>query len=121
MLKRLSALGVIALLAACGNSPVKDAEFARAQRGELKWTEYYRSSFSKLAEASNRVNGKSFELEYLNKMIGHAQEYENGTITIAEFEEKRRLAQIARAKAKEESVNAHRHVVGEPVHLQTTY
>jgi hypothetical protein len=121
MPKRLCVLGVIVLLAACGNSPVKDVEFARAQRGELKWTEYYRSSFSKLAEASNRMNGKSFELEYLNKMIGYAQEYENGTITIAEFEEKRRLAQIARAKAKEESMNVHRRVTGEHVDLQTTY
>lgn len=121
MLNRLGMLGVIVLLAACGNSPVKDLEFARAQRGELKWAEYYRSSFSRLAEASNHMIGKSFELEYLNKMIGYAQEYESGAMTIAEFEEKRRLAQIARAKAKEESMSVHRRVTGERVDIQTTY
>lgn len=130
MLKLTSTLVLTVLLAACASSQMKaygewvNEGKARAERGELKWSDYYRGCFAKLVESPERVNGKSFELEYLHKMIGYAQEYESGSIKFTEFEEKRRLAQIVRAKGMEAGKSTQQGAccgVSEPVNLQTVY
>jgi hypothetical protein len=126
MKKMLSGMLLLALLAACATSQTKEygdwrqQGKARAERGELKWSEYYRGCFSRLADLPNGADGKAAELEYYHLMISHALEYEAGRLTISQFEEKRRLAQIEKARNKEARKNA-LHGEGGGIHLQTTY
>jgi len=126
MVKLISGIALVALLAACANSQVREySDWVqkaknRAEHGELKWSEYYQGCFSRLAETPNGVEGKSTDLEYYNTMIGYALDYESGRMTISAFEEKRRLALIAKAKNREARVSA-RPGAGEAVKLHTTY
>ncbi len=92
---------------------------ARAERGEISWSEYYVECFARLAEGGKGIKGNSADLEYYNAMIAVAAEYESGKITKQDFEEKRRIALIARAKDREQMERSDR--VGGSVHLQTTY
>lgn len=117
---------LVALLTACASYQMREYSDwvqqgrIRAEHGELKWSEYYRGCFSRLADTPNGVDGKSTELEYYHTMIGYALDYESGRIMAPAFEEKRRLAQIVKAKNKEARISAHRGA-GEAVQLQTTY
>jgi hypothetical protein len=124
--KLISGLMLAVLLVACAYPQAKDYSDwmqqgkVSAERGELKWSEYYLGCFSRLADMPNGVEGKSAELEYYHTMIGYAQDYENGRTTKPEFEEKRRLAQIAKARNREAQMSAH-HGEHETIQLQTTY
>lgn len=128
MVKLISVIVLAVLLAACANSQVREySDWVqkakdRAEHGELKWSEYYQGCFSRLADTPNGVDGKSTDLEYYNAMIGYALDYENGRMTFPAFEEKRRLALIAKAKNREARGSARLGAgAGEAIKLQTTY
>jgi hypothetical protein len=113
-------------LTACSYYQVKEYETwtkegkLQAEHGELKWSEYYKGCFSRLAATPNRMDGKSFDLEHLNKMIGYSLDFESGHLTASEFEEKGRLAEIERAKGKDAN-SALGKGASERINLQTTY
>jgi hypothetical protein len=126
MAKIMMGVLLLAGLAACASPQVRDYNEwvqngrARAEHGDIKWSDYYQGCFSRLADLPNGVMGKSVELDYYNTMIANSLEYENGRITKQEFEEKGRLAQITKARNKEAQIHARPGPEDVP-HPQTTY
>jgi hypothetical protein len=126
MAKRIYLLVLMGLLAACTIYQVREYNYwvlqerVRAEQGEIKWSDYYKGCFSRLADLPNRRDGKTAELEYYNTMIGVSLDYESGRIKQAEFESKRRLAQIAKARNMEGRESAWEGESGS-IDLQTTY
>lgn len=58
----------------------------RAQRGDLKWSEYFTAVYSKAAAS----NAPGSVLTQMNESIRTAQRYESGAITKEEFDHSRR-------------------------------
>lgn len=96
------------VLAACANPQLDSYNFwvknarERAERGEIRWSEYYQGCFSRLVDVRSGVNGKLLDLEYYNAMITYSQEYEKGKMSKSEYEMKVRDAQFAHVKREEE-------------------
>lgn len=96
-------------LSACANPQLESYNLwmqsarERAERGEIKWSEYYQGCFSRLVDVHSGVNGKLLDLEYYNELIAYSQEYEKGRIGKAEYDQKVRDAQFVHVRREEES------------------
>ena len=102
---RISLLLVSALLiTGCATAPAQPefVTFALANRplaesGQLKWSDYYLNLYRVGARSGMAVGQQS----RVNDLISYAQQYERGSMTKDEFENRRRLAQIAGAEDAE--------------------
>lgn len=111
---KFCAMLLVLTLSACANTQaegyynnwVRNAR-VQAERGEIKWSDYYQGCFSRLMEVSRGNNGKLFELEYYNALIDFALEHESGRISRLEFENKRRRLQLEYVR-REELANKNR-------------
>lgn len=107
-MKTICVLLVLALSACANlqlegyNNWVQNAR-VQAERGEIKWSEYYQGCFSRLVEVPRGDNGKLLKLEHYNALIGYSLEYEGGRISKLEFENKRRSLQLEYVRYKEDS------------------
>lgn len=78
-----------------------ESNFARAESGEMKWSDYYLGAYEKLRLESSKNTGN--QLIIFNELIDTAKAYEAGAITKDQFESKRR---DARGKLKQLEANA---------------
>jgi len=108
MLRHLWTAVLVLALSACANPQLDSYNLwmqsarERAERGEIKWSEYYQGCFSRLADVESGVNNKLLAMGYYNALIGYALEYESGRIGKSEFDQKIRDAQLARARREHE-------------------
>ncbi len=121
---RMVGVVLVLMLAACVSTQANDygewvkSGRARAEQGELKWSDYYQGCFSRLSASTNEVKGKAAQLEHYHLMISYALEFEKGKLSKPEFEEKVRLAEIARVRSNEARQSARADAVPQ---TQTTY
>lgn len=115
-MKRIIVLLAV-LLVGCVNPQVKElrdwtaAEKPRAERGEIKWSEYYKAAYSRL-EMTN-LPDKGQGMEWLNLLIQAAQLYESGGFTKNEFENFQRTMKAAAQKSADEQSAAARRAFGQ--------
>ena len=73
----------------------RDTTKAAAQRGEVKWSDYYIEGFNRLEPLVNQPGVRSSRRAFA-ELIPVAQKYEAGQITKEEFENAKRMASVAR-------------------------
>lgn len=109
MLRNLWVMAMVLAISACANPQLEDYTLwlqnarVRAERGEMKWSEYYQGCFSRLVDVRSGVNDRLSELEYYNTLIGYSQEYESGRLSKPEFDQKVRNAQLAHVERQNSS------------------
>jgi len=93
-------------LAGCVNPAVKEVgnwaavEKPRAERGEIKWSVYYKEFFSRIEKLPN-IAGKAENMEWANLLIQAAQLYEAGTMSKDQFENMQRIARVEMQKTEQ--------------------
>ena len=110
-MKKISfALLLLFAVAACTHPAIRDfntwvdIEKPRAEKGEIKWSDFYKEGFAKIEKAPN-VGNKAAAMERYNKMIQASQLYEQGSMTKADFEYIQR-AEAAAAVAEQQAASA---------------
>lgn len=96
----------VTMLVGCGIARTRAAQdevranHAKAQAGEMKWSDHYRRAFV-LVSAEPEFRGKSDTLRLYNEGIDHALAYESGKMTKEQFDATRRRMQIEASAASE--------------------
>ena len=115
-MKRLFAV-LVFMLSACVHPQVKELqewsaiERAKAERGEIKFSDYYKSVYSRM-EALPSMPGKAENMESFSRLIMAAQLYESGTLSKELFDNIRRTAQIEQERMQQASDQGRRQAIG---------
>lgn len=101
---------ILICLTACANSSVsefnawKATELPRAEKGEIKWSDFYKEGFARIEKAPNHISNKASSMERHNLMIQAALLFEQGVLSKEQFDYMRR-AEAAEIAAEEQAHN----------------
>lgn len=107
------------LLVGCVNPAVNEfadwtaAERPRAERGEIKWSDYYRDGYARLEKLPTGTRGKADGMLFSATLITVALQYERGQIDKELFEQIQRTAKAKMEQIAEAEAIAHRRSMGQ--------
>lgn len=119
MMKRILLVVAVLLLGACTHPAVREfnawsaAEKPRAERGEIKWSDYYKEGYDKISKSPDSIPSKGTAMDITNFMITAALAYESGKIDKDTFDGMRRNMEAQWQKVEEANAAAARAHWGE--------